>query len=103
MSTLTIRLPDDTAQRLKDLAHTRGLGINKLMEELSTQAIAAFDMETRFRTLAASGDPAQALAILDRLDQQDANAAQHCRRCEPGEAFLMGAKLGLRMGGSPAA
>jgi len=77
MSTLTIRLPDDTAQRLKDLAHTRGLSINKLMEELSTQAIAAFDMETRFRTLAASGDPVQALAILDRLDQQDAKAAQH--------------------------
>lgn len=72
MSTLTIRLPDDTAQRLKGLAQTRGLSINKLMEELSAQAIAAFDMETRFRTLAASGDAAQALAILDRLDQQDA-------------------------------
>ena len=71
MSTLTIRLPDDTAQRLKGLAQTRGLSINKLMEELSAQAIAAFDMETRFRTLAASGDTAQALAILDRLDQQD--------------------------------
>ncbi len=75
MSTLTIRLPDDTAQRLKNLANTRGLSINKLMEELSTQAIAAFDAETRFRTLAARGDAAQALAILDRLDQQEASAA----------------------------
>lgn len=75
MSTLTIRLPDDTAQRLKNLAQTRGLSINKLMEELSTQAIAAFDTETRFRTLAASGDAAQALAILDRLDKQDADTA----------------------------
>lgn len=75
MSTLTIRLPDDTAQRLKGLAQTRGLSINKLMEELSTQAIAAFDMETRFRTLAARGDATQALAILDRLDQQDAKAS----------------------------
>lgn len=75
MSTLTIRLPDDTAQRLKNLASTRGLSINKLMEELSTQAIAAFDAETRFRTLAARGDAAQALAILDRLDQQEAPAA----------------------------
>lgn len=75
MSTLTIRLPDDTAQRLKSLASTRGLSINKLMEELSTQAIAAFDAETRFRTLAARGDAAQALAILDRLDQQEASAA----------------------------
>ena len=77
MSTLTIRLPDDTAQRLKDLAHTRGLSINKLMEELSTQVIATFDMETRFRTLAASGGPVQALAILGRLDQHDAIATKH--------------------------
>lgn len=76
MSTLTIRLPDDTAQRLKNLAHTRGLSINKLMEELSTQAI-AFDAETRFRTLAARGNAAQALAILDRLDQQDHDATAH--------------------------
>jgi len=72
MSTLTIRLPDDTAQRLKSLARNRGLSINKLVEELSTQAIAAFDVETRFRTLAASGDAAQALAILERLDRDDA-------------------------------
>lgn len=77
MSTLTIRLPDDTAQRLKNLAQTRGLSINKLMEELSTQAIAAFDAETRFRALAARGDAAQALAILDRLDRQDQDAAAH--------------------------
>ena len=72
MSTLTIRLPDDTAQRLRSLARNRGLSVNKLVEELSTQAIAAFDAETRFRTLAASGDTAQALVILDRLDRQDA-------------------------------
>lgn len=70
MSTLTIRLPDDTAQRLKSLARHRGLSVNKLVEELSTQAVAAFDAQTRFRTLAASGDAAQALAILERLDQQ---------------------------------
>jgi len=35
---------------------------------LSAQAIAAFDVEVQFRTLAASGNPQQALAILDRLD-----------------------------------
>ncbi len=45
------------------------------MEELSTQAIAAFDAETRFSTFAARGDAAQALAILDRLDQQEVPAA----------------------------
>lgn len=72
MSTLTIRLPDDTAQRLKSLARSRGLrdALNKLIEELSVQAIAAFDAEARFRALAAQGDPALALAILARLDGQ---------------------------------
>jgi predicted transcriptional regulator len=68
MSTLTIRLPEDTAQRLKTLARSRGLSVNKLIEEMSTQAIAAFDVEMRFKTLAASADQKKALAILDRLD-----------------------------------
>lgn len=33
MSTLTVRLPDNTADRLKFLARSRGLSVNKLMEE----------------------------------------------------------------------
>ena len=68
MSTLTIRLPDDTAERLRALAKARGLSVNKLMEELSTQAIASFDAETRFRAMALRGDIAEARRILDRLD-----------------------------------
>jgi predicted transcriptional regulator len=48
MSTLTIRLPDDTAQRLKSLAKSRGLSTNKLVEELSAQALAAWDTENHF-------------------------------------------------------
>jgi predicted transcriptional regulator len=68
MSTLTIRLPDDTAERLKTLARARKLSVNKLIEELSTQAITAADVELRFKMLASQGDPDQALAILDRLD-----------------------------------
>ena len=67
MSTLTVRLPDDTAERLKSLARSRGLSVNKLVEEMSAQALAAWDTENRFRTLAAQGDMQQALAILDRL------------------------------------
>ena len=68
MSTLTIRLPDDTAQRLKTLAQSRGLSVNQLVEEMSAQAIAAFDVEMRFKTMAAGADREKALAILDRLD-----------------------------------
>jgi predicted transcriptional regulator len=70
MSTLTIRLPDDTAERLKTLARARKLSVNKLVEQLTTQAITAADVELRFKMLAAEGDPEQALAILDRLDAQ---------------------------------
>jgi plasmid stability protein len=71
MSTLTIRLPDDTAERLKLLARSRGLSMNKLVEELSAQALAAWDTENHFRALAASGDIQKALAVLDRLDAEE--------------------------------
>ena len=71
MSTLTIRLPDDTAERLKQLARARGISVNKLMEEMSTQALAAFDAETRFRAMAAQGNIRNALDILDRLDREE--------------------------------
>ena len=74
MSTLTIRLPDDTAERLRNLARSRGLSTNKLVEELSAHALAAWDTENRFRALAANGDVGQALAILDRLDAGEERA-----------------------------
>jgi hypothetical protein len=35
-------LPDDTAQRLKSLAQSRGLSMNKLVEQLSAHALAAW-------------------------------------------------------------
>lgn len=73
MSTLTIRLPDDTAARLKTLARSRGLSMNKLVEELSAQALAAWDTENHFRAMAARGNVAQALAVLDRLDAAEAH------------------------------
>ena len=75
MTTLTIRLPDSTAERLRTLARIRGVSMNKLIEEMSTQAIAALDAEARFRALASSGDRAAAVAILNRLDSADAERA----------------------------
>ena len=70
MHKLTIRLTGYTADRLKSLAKSRDLTVNKLMEQVITLALANFDVETRFRAVAAQGDPAQALKILDRLDAQ---------------------------------
>jgi predicted DNA-binding protein len=59
VSTLIIRLPDDRAQRLKVLAKTCGLSINKLVEQLNVHA------------LAATGHVSRALEMLDRLDAED--------------------------------
>lgn len=70
MATLTIRLPDDKHARLKALAQRRHVSVNKLMEELSTQAIAEFDAETRFRAMAARGKVKNGLKALDMLDSE---------------------------------
>ena len=77
MSTLTIRLPDETVQRLKSLAQSRGLSMNKLVEQLSAHALSAWDTENHFRAMAATGDVYKALAVLDRLDvaEQDPGRA----------------------------
>ena len=68
MATLTIRMPDDKHNRLKALAQYRHISVNKLVEELSTLALAEFDSEVRFRALAANGDIEKALKTLDNLD-----------------------------------
>jgi predicted transcriptional regulator len=72
MSVLTIRLPDDKHERLKALARSNSISVNKLMDELATVALANFDARVRFQTRAARGDVAHALQLLDKLDQADA-------------------------------
>ena len=47
------------------------MSINKLTEEISTQTIAEFNSETRFRALAASGNAQRGLELLDKLDATD--------------------------------
>jgi predicted DNA-binding ribbon-helix-helix protein len=49
---------------LKALARRKKMSLNKLIEEISTQTLAEFDSETRFRCLAASGDAKRALELL---------------------------------------
>jgi hypothetical protein len=71
MTTLTIRLPEDTILRLKRPAASRGISLDKLMEELGTAALAVHDAETRFRLMANAGDRKAALNILARLDERD--------------------------------
>lgn len=68
MATLTIRLPDDKHERLKQLAETRGISINKLMDEFCTKAISEFDTYNRFQVMAIKGNPETGLKLLDKLD-----------------------------------
>lgn len=66
MATLTIRLPDEKHGRLKALAQRKNISVNTLIEEFSTQALAEFDAETRFRALAARGSVKKGLKLLER-------------------------------------
>ena len=68
MATLTVRLPNDKHERLKALAKSKGISVNKLIEELSTIALAEFDTFVRFKAMAATGDPQVGLQLLDKLD-----------------------------------
>lgn len=70
MATLTIRIPDAHRDRLAAMAARRGLSMNKLIEDISTRALAEHDTEMRFRLRAARGDPALGLKVLDKLDRR---------------------------------
>ena len=69
MPTLTIRLPDDKHERLKALARSNSISINKLMDELATVALANYVARVRFETHAARGNPKRPLTLLDKLDR----------------------------------
>lgn len=55
MTAFTLRLPDDKHQRLRALAQARAMTINRLLNEMTTQMLAALDAETRFKLRAARG------------------------------------------------
>ncbi len=74
MATMTIRIPDAHRDRLAAMAARRGLSMNKLIEEISTRALAEHDTEMRFRLRAARGDPTLGLKVLDDLDRRHSMA-----------------------------
>ena len=76
MSTLSIRIPDDKYSRLKSLAASRQISINKLFDELSTQALSEFDIRTQFELRASRGSAARGLDALSKLEQLDASNSQ---------------------------
>ena len=68
MTTLSIRLPDDMADRLKNIAKVRDISLNKLMFELSTQVLAEEEAKQRFMAAQLRGKPERAIQLLDELD-----------------------------------
>jgi hypothetical protein len=71
MSTLTIRPTDEKHERLKALAKSNAISVNKLIDELATVALANYDARVRFEARASRGDPVRAMALLDRVDRDD--------------------------------
>jgi hypothetical protein len=69
MSVVTLRLPEEQHQRLKAMAQARGISLNKLFEQLTSQALIENDIELRYRRMAASGSAERGLALLDKLDR----------------------------------
>ena len=55
MSALSVRLPDDKHDRLRNMARIRGTTINRLIDEMATLMLAEFDAETRCRLRAQRG------------------------------------------------
>jgi predicted DNA-binding protein len=78
MSALIIRIPDEKRERLKTLAKSRNVSVNKLIEEMATVMLAEFDAETRFRLRASRGHGRQARGIA--LLKKAAGRARSSRR-----------------------
>ena len=69
MGSLHLRISDDKHQRLKELAKSKNISVNKLLEELTTIALTEYDLETRFKLRASRGSTEKALLVLDKLKQ----------------------------------
>lgn len=69
MGSLHLRIPDEKHQRLKELAKSKNMSVNKLLEELATIALTEYDIETRFKIRANRGSTEKALEVLDKLKQ----------------------------------
>ena len=69
MGSLHLRISDEKHQRLRELAKSRNISVNKLLSELTTMALTEYDVETRFKLRAERGSTEEALLVLDKLKQ----------------------------------
>lgn len=68
MSTVTLRIPDDKHNRLKSMAKSRGVSLNKLIDEMATMAITEHDTYTRFLVRSSRGSAEEGLRLLDKIE-----------------------------------
>jgi hypothetical protein len=69
MATMAIRIPDGKQERLRRLAESHGISLNKLVDEWASMALAQFDAETSFHARATRGNAGPGLSLLDKLDR----------------------------------
>ncbi|MDJ0904113.1 MAG: hypothetical protein QNJ55_35530 [Xenococcus sp. MO_188.B8] len=76
MAAISIRLSDEKPERLKELAKSKNISVNKLIEELATIALTEFDAETRFKLRASRGSVERGLELIERAKKHfgDKNA-----------------------------
>lgn len=67
MSAITFRLSDSKYDRLKKLAASQNMSVNKLLDELATIALASYDVKTRFDLRASKGSAKKGLDVLKKL------------------------------------
>ena len=69
MAAINVRLTDEKHERLKELAKSKNISVNKLMEELATIALTEYDAETRFKLRANRGSVERGLELLNKLQE----------------------------------
>lgn len=69
MSTVTLRIADEKHARLRQLAASKGVSMNHLLDELATIALAQHDSEIRFRVRSQRGSVDKGLRALAKLDK----------------------------------
>ena len=72
MGALSFRLPDTKHQRLKELAKSKGVSINHLLEEATTLMLAEFDLKTKFdiRANRGQGNENRGLELLEKAKNE---------------------------------
>ncbi len=69
MSAITFRLPDSKHERLKELAKSQHISLNRLFDELTTVALVQFDAKASFDIRVKKGSAAKGIELLSKLER----------------------------------